>query len=158
MKKALYLTMAMLILLTGLTGCSTGAASNGSATYKDGTYRAEFSDFDSHGWKAFVEVTVKDDKFTEVVIDYLDADGNKKSADEEYKTTWQSVNPDMYPEKAYNELRDQLLDKQDITKIDGVSGATSTTDNFKTLVGALESNMKSGNTDTVIVDLPKESE
>lgn len=158
MKKALYLTMAMLILLAGLTGCTSGTTGNASNTYKDGTYRAEFSDFDSHGWKAYVEVTVKDDRYTEVDIDYLNEEGNKKSEDEEYKATWQGVNPDIDPDKVYEELRSQLLDTQDITKIDGVSGATSTTSNFKTLVEALDAHMKSGDTATVIVDLPEESE
>ena len=70
------------VLLTALvSGC-------GSAAPKNGVYTAEYADFDSHGWKAFVEVTAADGEFRSVIFDYRDADGNLKSADENYKSAY----------------------------------------------------------------------
>lgn len=151
MKKILLLAVSVFILAIGLTGCNSGGSND---AYQDGTYRAEFSDFDSHGWKGYVEITVKDKTFSNVVMDYVNEEGIKKSESEEYYVTWNSVNEDenFDPTQVFSQLQSQLLEKQDISKVDAISGATSTSSNFTALVESLESNMKSGKTDTVIIE------
>ena len=45
MKKILAAVLAMVFALALLTACGS--------SMKDGTYRAEYSSFDDHGWKDF---------------------------------------------------------------------------------------------------------
>lgn len=153
MKKFMLLTVSVFAFMIGLTGCNSGGSKD-TDTYKDGTYKAEFSDFDSHDWKGYVEITVKDNAISNVVMDYVNEAGDKKSENEEYYTAWNGAKEDenFDPTQVFSQLQDKLIEEQDISKVDAVSGASGTSSNFTALVESLESNMKSGKTDTVIID------
>ena len=56
MKKAVSILVILLSIFGLMTGCS--------AEYQDGVYHAEFSDYDSHGWKEYVDVQVQDNTVT----------------------------------------------------------------------------------------------
>lgn len=145
LKKKRYLAICVTAVLAMFmfTGCSGGM--------KDGTYRAEYKDFDDHGWKDYVSITVSDGKITEVDYDSVNDDGKKKSEDEAYREQMEPVSK-TYPAKFYKELEDQLVDKQDLKKVDAVAGATNSSNDFKVLGMEALKAAKSGKTDTAVVE------
>ncbi len=108
--------LVMIVLL--MTGC--GGDDDKKNQFTDGSYRAEAAEF-SFGWKAYMDVVIQDDEAVSISFDYLDEDGNLKSAttDEEYPM-------DPHPRDWQPELENQLLalDITNLTTIDGVTGAT----------------------------------
>lgn len=110
-------------------GCSSKTA---SGTYKDGTYKAEQPNFDEHGWKGQIEITVKDGKIVSVTYNEVNKDGQLKRDDQQYAENMKAkVN--ITPKEAYEKLEQQLIEKQDPEKVDTVSGATHTSETFKEL-------------------------
>lgn len=143
MKKIAAAVLAALLFALPLAGCSS--------PMKDGAYRAEYKDYDDHGWKDYVEVTVSDGKITGVDYDSIDAQGGLKSADAEYRATMETVTG-TYPEKYMKELEDRLLEKQDAKKVDAVTGATTSTDSFKLLASEIiAKGIKKGDTATIVL-------
>ncbi|MBC8546778.1 FMN-binding protein [Clostridiaceae bacterium NSJ-31] len=142
MKKILAAVLAMVFALALLTACGS--------SMKDGTYRAEYSSFDDHGWKDFVEVTVSSGKITAVDYDAVNEEGTRKSEDAAYKESMEPVSG-TYPEKFSSELEQQLVDKQEVKKVDTVAGATNSSDAFKVLATEALKNAKNGKTDAAIV-------
>ncbi|WMJ23302.1 FMN-binding protein [Paludicola sp. MB14-C6] len=145
MKKFMGIALAITMTIVLFVGCASG-----SKTMKDGKYRAEFKEF-TRGWKEYVEVTVKDGKIADVDFDGVNEKGEKKSADPGYKDAMTKAGFKTWPEDFYLKYEKQLVEKQDVTKIDAVAGATTSAGNFKKLVTELSKNLKSGNTKTVIV-------
>jgi major membrane immunogen (membrane-anchored lipoprotein) len=79
------------ILVGGLMAAALFAGCGSSAAYKDGTYKASYKDFDDHGWKSQVEVTVKDGKISDAKFDCVNADGKLKSQDADYNSSMKKV-------------------------------------------------------------------
>lgn len=103
MKKVLSIAMVAILALSVFVGC-------GKSAYKDGTYKAQYSAADEHGWTEYVEVTVKDGKVTACTADALNAAGEKKSASAEYRASMEPVNGN-YPEKFYKDIATQYVEK-----------------------------------------------
>lgn len=143
MKKLLAISTLLVVALSFLTGCTPD--------YKDGVYHAEFANFDSHGWKEYVDVQVSGNTVTVLTFDGVDVDGKLKSADESYRSNMQSVEG-TYPAKFYADITNQYLESGKLKDVATVAGATVSTNNFKTLMQALDENMKNGNTTVVIVN------
>lgn len=123
------------------------------ALYDDGVYKVEGDAFDDHGWKPFLELTIKDDKITNVVFDYKDQSGNLKTANAEYKTNMEKATG-TYPEKYTKDLIQQLLDKQVISQVDSITGATDSSKDFTTLVEyALDDMAEVGDTNPAVIKL-----
>ncbi|MCJ7688516.1 MAG: FMN-binding protein, partial [Clostridiaceae bacterium] len=98
----------------------------------DGVYKVEYEGFDSHDYKGQLELTISAAKITDVKYDEVKRDGTFKSEDEAYKKSMEEQSK-TYPEKAYTELKEQLIEKQSST-LDAVTGATASSNNFKALV------------------------
>ena len=152
MKKKLAVVLPALTLAASLFGGCTSSDSS----LKDGTYRAEMS-AESHGYRDYVEITVLNGKIDTVVYDAQTSSGQRKSRDEDYKKSMMEGNknaglPETYPADYMKKLAEDLVEKQDIGAVDGVAGATTSSNDFKTLVKALEDNMKKGDTQTVTVE------
>ncbi|MEA5050231.1 MAG: FMN-binding protein [Oscillospiraceae bacterium] len=118
---------------------------------QDGTYRAEYADYDQHGYKDYVVITFKDGAVASIEADGVAEDGSLKSQSEEYKEKMESVQG-TYPEKYYKDLINQYLENPDADDIDIVAGATATSNSFITLLKALEKNVRTGDTKTVVVE------
>lgn len=179
MKRNLLLTLAaMLILVLALGGCAAPASNNTSdnaapttsapaattapeATapaasqdgLKDGTYKAAYDNFDSHGWKATVQIDVKDGKIAACTFDYVNKDGKLKTQDADYNSSMKAQNGTS-PAEYSPKLAQSLVDTQDIAKVDSVTGATSSSNNFKTLAAAALEKAKTGDTSETTVPLP----
>ena len=151
MKRLVSCLLAMVLAAGALTGCSTREISTGT-TLVDGTYKAEFRDYDANGWKDYVELTVKDGELYEVVYDSASEKGTKlKSEDEGYKADMEAI-VGTYPAKYSKDLINQFLESGKVTAVDIVAGATESTGNFKTLVMAVMKAAADGDTETVIVE------
>lgn len=100
---------------------------------KDGEFTAESKsdNFMGHGR---IAVTIKDHKIVGVNFVGIDPDGNIKGADYG-KTNGQVENPGFYQKaqravKANSQYADQLLQVQELEKVDVISGATVSYDQF----------------------------
>lgn len=147
MRKLLTLVLALALTAAMFTGCV-------SATLKDGTYKAQYKEADSHGWNEYVVVTVAEGKISAVEFDALNEEGVKKTDTPEYKDQMLQYGGTTYPEEFYPAIAQKLVDTQDIAKVDAYAGATNSTNSFVALVKALDSNMKKGNTDVVEIEQP----
>ena len=150
MKKIISLALTAVFAMGAFTGCSEAQLS--STTLTDGTYRAEFKDFDENGWKDFVEVTIVDGQLDEVVFDSIKENSDKlKSEDESYKAEMEQM-VGTYPAKYNKDLINQFIESGKVTSVDIVAGATESTGNFKTLIIEAMSNAATGNTEVEIVE------
>jgi major membrane immunogen (membrane-anchored lipoprotein) len=147
-KRFFCIFSVLALTITLFTGCAS------SNTLKDGTYRAEAKDFDSSGYKDYVVVTIKDAKYSSVEFDsfYKDDTNKKKSQDEVYAAAYPSGKNYVKPAKYSKQLAEKLLSDQNIQKVDVIATATTSSNSFKKLISALESNIKKGKTDTLVVD------
>lgn len=150
MKKLISLALTAVFTMGAFTGCSEAQIT--SASLIDGTYRAEFKDFDENGWKDFVEVTIVDSQLNEVVFDSISENGDKlKSEDESYKAEMEMM-VGTYPAKYNKDLINQFIESGKVTGVDIVAGATESTGNFKTLIVEAMLNAASGETEVEIVE------
>ncbi|MBY9077796.1 FMN-binding protein [Paenibacillus sp. HN-1] len=101
--------------------------------YEDGTYKVSADAFDDHGWKPQLDLEIKDHQIAGVQFDYVNKDGKLKTEDADYKAAMEAKSK-TYPAKYTEELEKQLIDKQQIGSVDAVSGATTSSNNFKALV------------------------
>ncbi|WP_026486145.1 FMN-binding protein [Caldanaerobius polysaccharolyticus] len=138
MKKVVAIALSGIVAAFIFSGCSTKSA---SGTYKDGTYKAEQSAFDSHGWKGQIEITVKGGKITNVVYNEVDKNGNLKRNDQQYAEKMKAKN-NITPKEVDEKLQQQLVDKQDPSKVDTVTGATESSKTFKELATEALNNAK----------------
>lgn len=144
MKKITTLALA-LVIGTAFTGCSETMINN--TKFIDGTYRAEYAQTDAHGWKDFVEVTIVDGEFGEIVYDSENEDGTKlKSEDQGYKTEMENFNG-TYPAKYSKDLINQFIESGKVSSVDIVAGATESTQHFKALIVVALENAVKGNED-----------
>lgn len=125
-KKLISLVAAAALASTILVGCG----STNETGLKDGTYEAK-SEKDKNGYVASINIEVKDGKIATVKFDEAN-DAGSKLDDAEYNTNMKNVSGSN-PIEAYPALEKALVEKQDATAVDTVTGATSTSDTFKTL-------------------------
>lgn len=151
MKKLLCTLISGMLIIFAFIGCTNN---NNAASYKDGTYKAQFASADDHGWTEYIEITVSSGKITEAVVDAKNIEGEKKSQSEVYDKAMKDAGAKTWPSKFYPELESQITDKQNGEMIDGVAGATNSSDTVKTLYKALKGNMEKGDTNEVIVERP----
>ncbi len=101
--------------------------------YYDGIFGAQ-ADYDERGWKAYVSVIIEDGKITNAYYDEMNKEtGKLKSNDQEYLDNWKE-NSGTNLQLARPKLIQDLISKQKPSKVDTVSGATSTTTKFKDLI------------------------
>lgn len=136
MKKIVSLLVVSLLLVLVAAGCSSK-----SGAYKDGTYNAAQSQFDSHGWKGQIEITVKGGKITDVLYNEVDKNGKFKRDDADYASKMKAKN-NITPKEVDEKLQQSLIDKQDPASVDTVTGATESSKTFKELAQEALKNAK----------------
>ncbi len=143
-KIAMAVFSALLSVLL-LANCS------GTKTYKDGVYRAEFQSYDSRGYKDFIEVTVEDTVVTSIQFNGVSEAGLYKNDDSKYQKDMEAVQGTS-PTRYSQDLVNQYLETHKIEDVDTIAGATYSTESFLALFKALEPQMSSGNTSTLVVE------
>jgi len=97
------------------------------------TYTAEDQPDEHGGWIGHIEVTFKDGKISNVSYDEVKKEDGKitarKSEDKDYAERF-SAKSGITQDKVYQQLAAQLQEKQDVSQIDAVSGATGSSDRF----------------------------
>ncbi|WZL72267.1 FMN-binding protein [Clostridiaceae bacterium 35-E11] len=160
MKKLLTLGLVLMLVLSLFAGCAQKTEAPATETeapatdtvYTDGTYFATYSHIDSHGWRPQVEITIEDGKITKAMMDYVKPDGSLKSKDEKYAETMKSKSGTA-PAEAYAQLNEDLVAKQDITKVDSVSGATHSAEWFVEMTTAALEKAKTGDTSETVLPM-----
>ena len=142
MKKRFFL--GLLILVFSLTGC-------GSQTkMQDGFYSAEMSDY-SFGWKEYVCIMVKSNKIVSVEFNAKDPSGYIKAWDNNYMKNMFSVTG-TYPNEYTRYYASELIEQQADIKVDALTGATNSGNNFSKLSAAVIQQAIKGDSQTVIVE------
>ena len=147
MKKLLSLGTAFMVAGSLMVGCTSTkeepkeeatetttteqTTEETTETTEPTTYKAE-SEADERGYKGVVEITYKDGKISEVVYNEVGKDGKTKKEDEGYNTEMKKVSK-VSAKEAEEQLEKALVETQDVEKVDTVSGATGTSELFKTL-------------------------
>lgn len=116
------------------------------ASYQDGVYHAEYDRKDARNWIPYVDITIEDNKISKAYYDYTNDAGDIRTNDENYTKNYSDANDGMTPREAFDKLGSQLVDKQDIQKVDAVSGATHSSRNFTELATAALQNAVKGDT------------
>ena len=168
MKRKIAVGLCASLLTLSLVGCSstdekapeteapakTETEANASGL-QDGTYEVETKEFDENGGKARATVVVKDGKIAEAKYNEFTEKGDKRE-DKGYN--------DMMKEKAgvspveYEvEIEKQIVTAQS-PEIDGVSGATSSSVQAKSLFATALENAKEGKAEKELVTLAETAE
>lgn len=108
--------------------------------YVNGTYKAEFTDFDESGWKSYVVVQINNDKVTVKEFDAAnkETDTYKRSMDDELnKKMKETTGTYTYPEAVAQIEKNFEAAGGDPLAVDNVAGATVSSNDFKQLVGAI---------------------
>lgn len=143
MKKRLFL--GILILVFFLSGC-------GSQTkMQDGFYCAEMSDY-SLGWKEYICIMVKNDRIVYAEFNSKDPSGYIKAWDNSYMQNMSSVTG-TYPNEYTRYYTAGLIEKQNSSEVDALTGASTSGNNFRLLTAAVIEQAVKGDTDTVVVEL-----
>lgn len=93
------------------------------------TYTAAVKDFDSHGWKGQIAVTIENGKITAVKYDEINKDKVLKTTDADYAKNM-SAKTHVTPAEAYGKLEQQLVTTQNPSEVDVVTGATEGSHTF----------------------------
>ena len=142
MKRLLSIILSLAFVLTLTVGATSFAAKK---TYVDGTYKASYDFVDSHGWKPTITVTIKGDKITAAKFDYVNPAGKLKTKDAAYNASMRKFSKTKtYPSLYCAQLGQSLVVKQNPAKVDVVTGATSSSTNFKALATAAIAKAKKG--------------
>ena len=115
----------------------------------DGEYTA-VSNEDENGWSVLHTITVEDGEVTVSNFDYVNAEGDLKSEDEEYNTMMEE-NSGVSAADAMEELNAAFVESQS-SDVDVVTGATSTSQSFSISAAALLDAAAEGNTDEINID------
>ena len=115
----------------------------------DGEYTA-VSNEDENGWSVLHTITVEDGEVTVSNFDYVNAEGDLKSEDEEYNTMMEE-NSGVSAADAMEELNAAFVESQS-SDVDVVTGATSTSESFAISAAALLDAAAEGNTDEINID------
>lgn len=122
-----------------------GCAPKTAAPLSDGTFSVAYEEPDATGWTAFLELTVKDGKIAQVNFDYWgsgEAQGTVKSENPAYNEAMAAVTGTK-PEEYLALLEADLLKSQDVDQVDLITGATTSSEDFKTFARlALEASQK----------------
>lgn len=113
-------------------------------TLKDGTYTV-YGNEDERGWTVRHTIVVKDGKIVESDFDYYNAEGKRKTEDEEYNEMMKEKN-DISSKEAIEKLNAALVELQDEDDIEVVTGATHTYELFEDSAEALIEKAKNGDT------------
>lgn len=125
---------------TGLTTTPPNAAPR----YYDGTYKVSYNKPDPRGWTDFVIIKIARGRIANVVYDSVfSKNKHLKSRDASYAAAMKAkvkITPADYQRR----LAQQLVNTQDITKVDYVSGAAESSQDFIKLAQVALNNAKKG--------------
>lgn len=151
MKKLLAgLTLSSALLL-GACGSDQAADTPTEGGLQDGTYSLEELNFGGTGWKEGLEIVVDGGEITDATWSSVNEEGLNKIEDDNYQETMSNVEG-TGPQDFIPELETALVDSQDPTDVEVVTGATGTSEKFVEYAKQVIEAAEEGNTETIEVD------
>ena len=124
---------------------------NGAEALTDGEYSLEEKNIGATGWKTVFKMTVKDGKIAESNYNYVNADGQLKTDDEEYQKMM-SEKTGTGPQDFVPALNKAFVEQQGAADIEVVTGATHSWHGFKIYASQLVNAAQKGDTTPIVVD------
>jgi major membrane immunogen (membrane-anchored lipoprotein) len=125
----------------------------GDLKLHDGYFTAEAASFDNYGWKEFVSIYVNSNKIITVEYNAKNESGFIKSWDMEYMRRMNAADG-IYPNKYTRLYAVALLNRQDPSRLDAITGATDSYHSFRLLSRAAIEQAKTGDKKVAFVDIP----
>lgn len=157
-KAGLKLASVVLVSTFVLAACGSDDATSKessavaeSGALKDGSYLLEEKNLDDNGWSVVFGMTVEGGQITESTYDYVNDAGELKTEDAEYQKAMKDkvgTGPAEYI-PAYNQA---LVDAQDPSAVEVVSGATHSHELFVEYAQQLVDAAEEGKTETIEID------
>jgi major membrane immunogen (membrane-anchored lipoprotein) len=148
--------LPLFLMICCLSSCSSARSPDTEALkLYDGYFTAEAASFDSQGWKEFVSIYVNNNKIVTVEYNAKNASGFIKSWDMDYMRLM-NASKGTYPNKYTRTYAQALLNRQDPSKIDAMTGATESWRSFVLLAGAAIDQAKAGNKKVAFIDTSPE--
>ncbi|HCT96043.1 extracellular electron transfer flavoprotein PplA [Vagococcus sp.] len=117
---------------------------------KDGTYTLEEKNY-SNDYRTVFSIVVKDGKITESNYDNVNEAGESKVKNKEYDDMMKDKSG-TGPSEFIPALNEALVDKQNASDVEVVTGATHSTVSFKNYAQQLIQAAQAGNTDKIEID------
>ncbi|MDT2764824.1 FMN-binding protein [Enterococcus asini] len=117
---------------------------------QDGTYKLEEKNY-SNGYRVVFEMTVKDGKITESKYDNVNEEGKSKADDTEYEKNMKDK-AGIGPKEYIEQFNKGLVETQNPSSMDVVTGATHSFDSFQNYAQQLIQAAQAGNTETIEID------
>lgn len=167
MKKSFLLSTVTLASILVLSACGGGTdeatessaettetteTTAASGELQDGTYTLSEKNLDDNGWRTEFSITVDGGEITESNYQNLNEAGELKTEDEEYQTAMADKTGGVGPQQYIPELNEQLVETQDPTAVEVVTGATHSSESFKEYAQQLVDAAAEGNTETIEID------
>lgn len=141
------------VLILALSGCQAKEPEN---VLQDGCYTAQMSDY-SFGWKEYVTIIVKNEEIVSTEYNAENPSGFIKSWDNAYMNNMKPVSG-TYPNEYTRYYAAQLTGQKAAPKIDIISGATSSGNNFQRLAEAVVKQGMKGDSTIAVVQTESEEE
>ena len=146
MKKKFFALILSTLVASNFIAC--GASNN--SKLKDGDYTVETAKADDHGYKAKLSIKVSDGKITEAKYNEFNGETNAmKREDKDYNEKMTGVSG-IGPAEYEPQLEKALIEKQS-SDIDVITGATSSSNQFKKLAEKVLKNAEEGKTEDIFV-------
>jgi major membrane immunogen (membrane-anchored lipoprotein) len=146
-----FINYAQQLIQAAQKGDTTPITVNAEGKLKDGVYKLAEKNFDSHGWKQYINMTVKGGKITKVDYNFLDKNGKKKSENAGYEKAMKAKSG-VGPKEYIPALEKSLVKSQNAAGVSAVSGATESTEAFKAYAAQLINAAQKGDTTPIKVD------
>ena len=127
---------------------SESMSSTEAVALQDGSYLLEEKNLDDNGWRVVFNMTVKDGQITESNYDYVNDAGELKSESEEYQKAMKEK-VGTGPAEYIPEYNQALVDAQDPSAVEVVSGATHSHELFVEYAQQLVDAAAEGKTDKI---------
>ena len=151
MKKLLAgLTLSSALLLAAC-GSDDAADTPAEGGLQDGTYALEELNFGGTGWKEGLEIVVADGVITDATWSSVNEAGELKIEDDNYQETMTETDG-VGPQDFIPGLEEALVEAQDPSDVEVISGATGTSDKFKEYAQQLVDAAEEGSTTTIEID------
>lgn len=147
MKLRLMLVVAMLAAAMLVSGCSQSQEG-----MRDGYYSAEMAEFDAFGWKEFLTIYVSNNKIVTAEYNARNASGFIKSWDMNYMRQMNATDG-TYPNEYTRGYMVALLNWQNPSEVDAITGATHSHDTFVKLAAAAIGQARMGDKQVALVDV-----
>ncbi len=158
LKRAVVYKISKIIIVFCVVFTSNLLLVGCAPSYVDGSYRVEFSDYDSLGFKEYLTAVVQDGQVASVNIGSEDRNGVTKTSNEEYRTAMELASG-TYPDEVYSTLDARYLvlaqSREEEGSVEALAGATLTSNNYALLYDALLDAFVTGET-LVVIQAPIE--